>query len=376
MTDPNRYTNEPRVVSEFLDTLILHPVSPNEVRGGETPFYNWSPELQYDSAVYAQTVAKKPGKDFVILNFADIQCHDGEAYSIVGEFAEETMTRLIEKTKPDLITLTGDNAFDSFAHLRLIRFLDSFGIPWAPVMGNADHTGVVSEFWIAWRMMEAKHCLFRLGPKDMGYGNYILNITENGQTVHTLFFMDTHHEEEMQAGSYDHLYDAQIAWYRWAVEGIAKEAGRTVPSSVFFHIPVPEYKDAWEAAHDSVTGALLPEYRDVQFCKKQEEFGFPKFNNGFLAMCRTLGSTKNIICGHEHTNCFALPYEGITLIYAMKTGYGCYWEHKTHGGTTLTVRKDGMTAVTQHYIDPAASQNAEFLDWYYKHYLKNLKTNE
>ncbi len=373
MKQPCTLTKEPRVIPEFLDALVLHPASPEEVHSGASLFYDWTPQVPYASAVYAAALEKKLGKAFVILNFADIQCHDGEAFSEVGEFAEETIARLIEKTKPDLITLTGDNAFDAFAHLRLIRFLDSFGIPWAPVMGNADHTGVVSEFWIAWQLVHAKHCLFRLGPEGMGYGNYIVNITENGKTVHTLFFMDTHHEEEMQTGSYDHLYDTQLSWYRWAVEGIAAEARHPVPSSVFFHIPVPEYKDAWDAAHDAKTGELLPIYRDVPFCKRQENYGFPRFNNGFFALCRTLGSTKNMICGHDHVNCFSLPYEGITLTYAMKTGYGCYWEHKTQGGTTLTVYEDGTSTITQYYIDPQTSENAVFLDWYHNHYLKETE---
>ncbi len=371
--DTKRYTKDAGVVEAYLDRLILHPATPAEVPQGESYFYDWDESLPWSSQTYVTTLPKDPGRDFVILNLADIQCHDGEAYSIVGEFAEETIDKLIEMVHPALITLTGDNAFDAFAWLRLIDFLERYAIPWAPVMGNADHTGLVSEFWAAYRMTEAKHCLFRCGPQNMGYGNYIINITENGRPVHTLFFMDTHHEEEMQAGSYDHLYDSQIRWYRWAVEGIAKENGGVVPSSVFFHIPVPEYQDAWQSILNPATGEPYAQYRKDTFCQVKESYGNPLFNNGFFDLCRALGSTKNILCGHDHVNCFSIPYKGIRLTYTMKTGYGCYWEKNTTGGTTLTVRSDGSTETAFHYIDPAESKIPGFLRWYYEVYLPSLE---
>lgn len=101
----------------------MHPASPEEVSCRGNCFYAFNSSLKYSSQEYAATVCKKSGRDFVILSLADIQCHDGEAFSEVGRFYEETVDGLIKKTKPDLITLTGDNAFDALAHLKLIEFL-------------------------------------------------------------------------------------------------------------------------------------------------------------------------------------------------------------------------------------------------------------
>lgn len=199
----------------------------------------------------------------------------------------------------------------------------------------------------------------------MGDGNYIINITENGKIIHTLFMMDSHHEEEMQVGSYDHFYDNQIAWYKWAVNGIKNEAGSVVNSTVFMHIPVPEYQNAWDSIYNKETGELAPEYRDRAFCKVHEKMGPPEFNNGFFELCKELGSTKYMICGHDHKNCFDIEYEGITLIYGMKTGYGCYWERETNGGTTLTISSDGKIRTEHHYIDPKESKVKEFMLEYY-----------
>ncbi len=361
-----------KVNKEFLESLIFFPKTPEDLKNGDTYFYQWNKDLPFSSEKYVIEIEKNPNKDFVILNLGDIQCHDSEAFSEVGEFYEETIDRLVRKTNPNLITLTGDNAFDSFAHLRLINYLEQYNIPWAPVMGNAEHDGVISDFWLDYRLTHAKNCLFQCGPQGMGNGNYIINITENGEPVHTLFMMDTHHEDTIEKGSYDHFFKEQIEWYKWAVEGIKKENGKVIPSSVFMHIPVSEYLDAWNGIQKE-NGGLISPYDKAPFCKYQEKIGAPLFNYGFFDLCKELGSTKNMLCGHEHTNCFTIDYQGINLTYVMKTGYGCYWEHKTHGGTTLTVKSDGQTLTEHHYIDPALSENEKFLKWYNNIYLENLK---
>ncbi len=345
-----------KIADAYLSRILTHPVTPGEA-GEADAFERWDPSQPFDSSRHTIELKKQPGKDFVILNLADIQCHDRQAFGRVREFYEETVDKLIRTVKPELITLTGDNAFDSLAHLKLIDFLEQYAIPWAPVMGNADHTGVISEYWLGYRLTRAKHCLYRHGPQDMGNGNYIINITENGQPVHLLFMMDTHHEEEMQPGSYDHLYDSQIAWYEWAVKGMAAQTGHMVKSSCFFHIPVPEFQNAWDEADEK--------QKAQPFCKMHEANGAPKFNNGFFEKCVDLGSTVNLICGHDHKNCFTLTLRGISLTYAMKTGYGCYWERETNGGTTLTVRSDGSTETEHRYIDPAESQVKFFRLEYY-----------
>jgi len=356
-----------KVAGAYLDALICHPASPEEVPSGERFWYPWNQELPYSSQKYAAFLDKDPEKDFVILNLADIQCHDFEAFNQVGDFYEETVDKLIRKVKPDLITTVGDNAFDPLAWMKLIEFLDSYRIPWAPVMGNADHRGLASEFWAVYRLSRAKYCLFTCGPEGMGYGNYILHIRQNGRVIHSLYMMDTHHEDTFQAGSWDHLTEEQIAWYVWAVRGLEAEQGIKTESSVLMHIPVPEYQNAWDEAPESL--------KRQPFQKMHEPNGAPLFQNGFFETCKKLGSTKTMLCGHDHKNCFSLDYQGICLTYGMKTGYGCYWERETNGGTTLTVDAEGHARIDQHYIDPGESKVKAFMLEYYGKdlYEKRLK---
>ncbi|MGN0468403.1 MAG: metallophosphoesterase [Acutalibacteraceae bacterium] len=355
-----------KLILSFMLSLaqILSPVAAQ--LGGESKYFeNWSPESEY-TASYAQEIEKKPGKDFVILNITDVQLEDYEVYGKNGELAKKTIDKLVNDVKPDLITMTGDNGWGTMAYIELIKQLDSYGIPWAPIMGNHDGQGLLSEFWGAYKFTQAKNCLFRFGPKDMGYGNYVINITQNGHVVHTIFMMDTHSDatfetESGKVSGYDHLWSNQMQWYKWVLDGVAKQEGKTVESSVFFHIPVCEYAEAWKAASiktDTDTseikdGPYNDEYKDVSFGKNGEDVCCSPVNNGFFELCRSLGSTKNMICGHDHVNNSSILYKGIRLTYGMKTGSGCYWDNGMNGGTKLTVASDGSMLTEHIYVDPA-----------------------
>ena len=101
---------------------------------------------------------KEPGKDFKILNLTDIQYSDILDFAQRG-YTRKTVTALIEQEKPDLITLTGDQVWTVFqkqSQKELVKFIDSFGIPWAPVFGNHDGEGNADKEWLADRFLEAE----------------------------------------------------------------------------------------------------------------------------------------------------------------------------------------------------------------------------
>ena len=325
-------------------------------------FVEWSETESFDEGDYIE-LKKTSGEDFVILNLTDIQLGDDEVFGDEGVYSEALIRKLVADHNPDLITLTGDNAWGAVSYMELIELLDSFEIPWAPVMGNHDGQGCPSEFWAAYRLAEAEYCLFDFGPEDMGYGNYIINITENGKIVHTLFMMDTHSddiftlEDGTEVDGYDHLWDNQQQWYKWAVEGIADMAGKTVPSTVMMHIPVYEIYEAWDdvsmEADGLEFGKVNPAFSLVASGNKYEESCPSAVNNGFFDLCKDLGSTKTMVFGHDHRNDFTVVYEGIELAYAVKSGFGSYWRTDMIGGTTLTVNSRGNVDLQQHYYDLA-----------------------
>ena len=355
----------------FSFSQVIAPVGALISPKKDAFFEDWNKEQSFVET-YAARVDKKADKDFVILNLTDIQLSFPNAYSNEGEYSEKTIDKLIREKEPDLITVTGDNAWSITTYLRFIKFLDSYGIPWAPVMGNHDGQGCIDEFFCAYWLAGAKNCLFKFGPKDMGYGNYIINIYQNGKIIHTLFMMDSHSDSHDTAaslinagsgdGGYDHFWLNQLDWYEWAVNGIKElNGGETVESTVFMHIPCIEYRIAQaECAEKVVTGVDESGKETYYYCAKNEgDFGenhewicSPEANNGFFALCKELGSTKNMIAGHDHVNSMSIMYEGIRLSYGIKCGSGCYWEKTMSGGTLMSINEKGENFNIHHeYIE-------------------------
>lgn len=291
-----------------------------------------------------QTVAKTR-QDFKILMFTDTQL-----WTILGDnsacYAE--MDSLVEKAKPDLIVLPGDilSAFASrFSIHNFVRRMDAYQIPWAPVFGNHDaELPTNSKNWQADQYIASEYCLFQKGPSNLyGCGNYVLNITEDGAPVYTVFMLDNGAYETYEDGANAEVWMdyAQIAWYEWNVKGIAKAAGRTVPSMTFSHFALPEFAQAVEAfgVLDETSGVYtIP--AEYGFGKCAYLPGASPVNSGFFEKCRELGSTKYIFCGHDHENNASVSYKGITMTYGLKTGPSPRpWNHAGEtGGTLITLR--------------------------------------
>lgn len=340
---------------------IISPLFIQLTKGEEQFFSDWSAEAKFSEADYI-AIEKDPNEDFVILNLTDIQLGEENVFGKDGEYSFELIKKLVNDLQPDLITLSGDNAWGYISYLETIELLESFNIPWAPVMGNHDGEGTGTEFWAAYTLSNAKNCLFKFGPKDMGYGNYIINITENDKTIHTLFMMDTHSSADFDVNGevvdgYDHLWDNQQEWYKWAVNGIKElNGGKTVESTVIFHIPVYEYTDAWNQISINKTEENKHGEGDTKnklflFGNQTEDCCTSPVNNGFFTLCKELGSTKNILVGHDHVNDFSVMYDGIRLSYSLKSGFGSYWTDEMIGGTTLNINSKGNLDIEHHYYD-------------------------
>lgn len=332
---------------------ILFPLAQTAVKGGEDKYFeDWSSDQEY-TADYAVSIEKDPNKDFKILSLTDIQLEKWECYDKRGAVATRTIKHLVETVKPDLIVMPGDNGYATSAYLKVIKDIDSFGIPWAPVMGNHDGTCCISEFWCGLEMANAKHCIFKFGPKDMGYGNYVINIMENGKIIHTLFMMDTHCNADHNIngnGCYDHLWENQLEWYEWAVRGTEKIAGQKVESTAIMHIPNVEFATAWNEAYDTDNQCYRSEYADTSYGLNLEDVCCPANNNGFFELCQKLGSTKTILVGHDHINSSSILFKGIRLAYSLKCGPGGYWRDYMSGGTVITVKSDGTASLQNEYV--------------------------
>lgn len=268
---------------------------------------------------------KNPVDEFRILQLTDTQFLTGEDAEVLPLFNQ--VQRLIRRTQPHLIVLTGDNTEGPNALpalKRLIPFLDSFQIPYAAVFGNHDPELLAKEALIPY-YTSGKYSLFQPGPSQIhGVGNYQIQLKVQDAIKYSFILIDSNvdrtYTDEEKANSYwggtsyDYIYPDQIAWYREVITRTNAEAGFTVPSLAFFHIALPEFRSYRNFRHRAETEVVIPQsFGGETVCN-------PVVNTGLFQQMKALGSTQGCFVGHDHVNNYVIRYQGILLGYGLKTG--------------------------------------------------------
>ncbi len=329
-------------------------------------------------------------RDFKVLQLTDI--HIGAGWMCHGKDlkALNAVAAMVTAEKPDLVIATGDIAYpippqagtdDNLAAAKLFAALmEKLGVYWTVTFGNHD-TEAYSDYdreEIAnfYENSGFKYCLFKSGPEDIdGYGNSIINIKNSkGEITQSLFTIDSHaylnHDILGFGYNYDNVHENQVEWYRNCVKKLTdynksvSDMENPVPkSTVFLHIPLREYQDAW---YEYMNNG----FKDTENVKLLEgiagEGGIIVYpGDGEDTLFETmleLGSTKAVFCGHDHENNFSLEYKGIQLSYGMSIDYLAYIGISNRGAQrgckVITYSPDGsfVSKNESYYQDKYVSQ--------------------
>ena len=301
--------------------------------GEETPPEIEKPVTEKDDV---NTAYLKFKRDFKIMVLADIQVENVNACN--REFVK--ITSLVEREMPDLIVLTGDNVFrpaDERLMAQFIFNMDNLNTPWAPVFGNHDAEGNLTKAKMGEMFSAAENCLFLPGEEfiheggDDCLGNYCVNLRSRGKTVYSLFLMDSNMDAPAPEKGYCYLYPDQIDWFSQRAAQL-QEGREKDPVNImaFFHIPVPEYRDAVEAfkADPSLGWGT---YREDVCCSVK--------NTGFFAAAQEV-NTRAIICGHDHRNTGVIDYFDTKRVYGLKSSAASYFDEDMLGATVITLNED------------------------------------
>lgn len=260
-------------------------------------------------------------KGFKILLFTDTHF---SFYKIRQQYAVTGMVGHITREKPDLVIITGDVSMGIFMarkNMMIAKIMERFGVPFAFIMGNHDAQVdfSIDREEVIRLYTTFPHAVMDLGPNDVeGFGNYYIHITDGKDIIRTLFFLDsgkyTTREEERRLKlpfrGYDYIKESQIRYYNQTMDSITFD-DRIVPSTVFVHIPLPEYAEAIKT-ETPIRG------------KMRENPHIPSFNSHFFDVILAKKSTDSVYCGHDHVNDFVVDYKGIRLAYVQSSGYSLY----------------------------------------------------
>ena len=321
------------------------------------------------------------GDAFTVLNLTDPQLNDchwdptNPEYDHSFAVLDRTVRTLIDRVKPDLITVTGDismtdqpKAYPAFAD-----YMDAFGIPWCVVWGNHDQQDVVERIDFVYKILpyyrSRKHFFHEDGDPAMGNGNYIIAICKDGKPVHALFMFDSHNcvwlpdENGVKHFYYDKLNETQIQWYK--AQASALKADGCVHTSMLMHIPMHAYQDAVDAAFkpgiDTTKITLEESYGTECWNPGYEESfgvkyepgpiaGYP-YDDGVFDAILEVGTTENVISGHVHTDNFVIPYKGVRMAFGTKTGRVHPFRYPLNGGTVITIHADGHSDLRHEYVE-------------------------
>ena len=140
---------------------------------------------------------------------------------------------------------------------------------------------------------------------------------------------------------YDYIKSSQINWYEDIVNYTTAQCGEIIPSLLLYHIPVPEFNDAWDAVATGEATLISGEKREAVCC--------PEYNSGFFNKVLELGSSKAMIVGHDHVNNFNVLYKGVHFIYGVKSTTGIYYDDDLLGCNVIIIHSDKSLGFEQIY---------------------------
>ena len=275
---------------------------------------------------------------------------------------------VVAQANPDLIFITGDVIYgefdDSGDSLELFcDFMDSLGVPWAPVYGNHDNETLRCVDWQNARLEAAPLCLFKKGSVA-GNGNYSILLTRNGTPFRALYMMDSggcmgSSSESARRGP--GFSADQYAWLYATAEHLTEVNGGTpVPSFLCFHIPTIQFHRAavekgYQTAdeHEKYVIGVTSLAKDGDFGCKREPIGCFGTPEDFVDQLHAAG-VDGVFVGHCHANNTSVLWNGIRWTYGLKTGQYDYHTPGQLGGTLVTLWEGGFTVTHVPALSPGA----------------------
>ena len=296
-----------------------------------------------------------------VLQLTDIHLGGGWMSIKKDAMALNAVAAIITAEKPDFVVVSGDIAypvpfqagtFNNKSGAKLFaELMESLGVYWTATFGNHDTEAYsyydredIVEFY-----EQYPHCLVREGAADVdGSANQVFNIVKsNGVITRSIFTIDSHSYVDGDFlgifWKYDNVHQNQIDWYKNIIESNRTHnqmklysssdsafsednpTSLNVPSTVFLHIPLTEYKDAWEEY--AANGYADTENVKYNYGKAGEsgQIVYPGIHDdSFFETMQELYSTDSVFCGHDHLNNFSLNYKGIDLVYSYSIDYLAY----------------------------------------------------
>ena len=262
-----------------------------------------------------------------IVQFTDV--HYRATDEANSQPALDIMNEILDKEHPDLVIYTGDLVFSNGTFEGLDKVLDvviSRNIPFAVAWGNHDDEYDHTRTELYDYVQKKKGAVMPIRVSDVS-PDYVIPIKAHNsdKVAAILYCIDSNSYTNIEAiGGYDWIHTEQIAWYCEVNKMFTTmNDGNPLPALAFFHIPIPEFRDALLDDHNRFFGV------------KAEGIASPKINSGFFSAIRERGDVMGILVGHDHDNDYAVMYKNVMLAYGRYSGGNTVYNDIANGARVI-----------------------------------------
>ena len=258
--------------------------------------------------------------------------------------------------KIDLVELTGDMFMlsNSFHVSSFVKYFEQkaeeYGFIYTAIWGNHDRHGIYHPDWLGEQFAKAKHCYY-YEPNDDLYGrsNFVINLLDGSDKAKwQIANLDSGASFSETSFSpfrdYDYIREDQTKWWLAEHKLASDNAGYSVPTIAYYHIPQDENEKMWKKVQED------PSIPNKFF--KLEGFadnGMEEYQSDFIDVA-IKNNLKGAFQGHAHNVDWTVEMEDaetgnkMLLGLGVKTGIELYYAH-IDANTTDPDMKKGLDSV-------------------------------
>lgn len=283
--------------------------------------------------VHAQKLNFRKDGTFKIVQFTDVHYAHGNAKSDTTLLA---INRVLDAEKPDLVIFTGDivtakpvkEGWDA-----LTNIVSQREIPFAVTLGNHDdEQGVTRPTLEKWITSYPLNVNSVSGGNLSGVLNTVLPVysaKKDMKTAALIYCFDSGAYSTIEGlGGYGWIRTDIIDWYKQqSLNYTIKNNFQPLPAVAYFHIPLPEYRLAFN------------DKSNKRFGVRKEDECPPDLNSGMFLAMREMRDVMGTFVGHDHVNDYIVNYYDIALAYGQFTGWRTTYIPEMNGARVVLLKE-------------------------------------
>ena len=303
----------------------------------------------------AQKLFFNADSTFKIVQFTDVH------YEHENQKSDTTLLsigRILDAENPDLIVFTGDivtsrPVVDGWNVIT--KFAIDRHIPFAVTFGNHDDEYDLTRSDLAHLITQYPLNVNRVREEETGdILNNVLQIygsKHRMKTKSTLYLIDSKAYSTIDGvEGYGWISTETIDWYKKQSSWYTSDNNlQPVPSLAFFHIPLPEYSEAFD------------DDKNIRFGDRLEKECAPELNSGMFLAMKEMRDIIGVFTGHDHVNDYIVDYYDIALAYGCFSGWKTTYVPEINGARVIVLKEGEREFDTWiHLLDGSIKHNVSY----------------